>query len=255
MNVSGASAFVTGGASGLGEAVVRKLIRQGGGVVIVDQNEEKGQALARELGSRSLFIQADVTSEAEVQQALKKGVETFGGIQAVINCAGIVTAEKVTGRDGPHSLESFQKVIQVNLIGTFNVIRLAAGVMQKNEAAEDGERGVMINTSSVAAFEGQIGQAAYSASKGGVAGMTLPVSRELARWGIRVMAIAPGLFETPMFDNLPEQVKEGLGQMTPFPKRLGRPYEFANLVVSIIENSMLNGEVIRLDGAIRMPAK
>ncbi|WP_281658829.1 3-hydroxyacyl-CoA dehydrogenase [Halobacillus sp. Cin3] len=255
MNVSGMTAFITGGASGLGEAVARKIIRQGGCVVIVDQNEEKGKALARELGSRSLFMQTDVTSETEVQQALENGVDVFGGIQAVVNCAGIVTAEKVTGREGPHSLDSFQRVIQVNLIGTFNVIRLSAEVMQKNEAVEDGERGVIINTSSVAAFEGQIGQAAYSASKGGVAGMTLPVSRELARWGIRVMAIAPGLFETPMFDRLPEQAREALGQMTPFPKRLGKPYEFANLVVSIIENSMLNGEVIRLDGAIRMQPK
>ncbi|WP_226581849.1 3-hydroxyacyl-CoA dehydrogenase [Halobacillus litoralis] len=249
------TAMVTGGSSGLGEATVRKIVRNGGRALIVDQDVEKGKALADELGVNALFMKTDVTAVQEVESALDEGVKTFGSINVVVNCAGIVTGEKVLGRDGPHDLSSFSKIIEVNLIGTFNVIRLAAERMQSNEPNDEGERGVMINTASIAAFDGQIGQAAYSASKSGVAGMTLPISRELARYGIRVMTIAPGLFETPMFQKLPPEARSALGNMTPFPQRLGRPYEFAQLVLSVIENAMLNGEVIRLDGAIRMQPK
>ncbi|SDP71114.1 3-hydroxyacyl-CoA dehydrogenase [Halobacillus sp. SY10] len=255
MDVKGVVAAVTGGASGLGEATVRKIVRNGGRVVIVDQNEEKGAALAEELGSSALFVKTDVTSADEIERMLQTTVETFGQVNTVINCAGIVTGEKVVGRNGPHRLESFSKIIEVNLIGTFNVIRLAAEKMQENEPNEYGERGIIINTASIAAYEGQIGQAAYSASKGGVAAMTMPISRELARHGIRVMAIAPGLFETPMFEQLPEEARDALGKATPFPSRLGKPYEYAKLALSILDNPMLNGEVIRLDGAIRLQPK
>ncbi|REJ09988.1 3-hydroxyacyl-CoA dehydrogenase [Halobacillus trueperi] len=255
MDVKGVVAVVTGGASGLGEATVRKIARNGGRVVIVDQNEEKGGALAEELGSSVVFVKTDVTSSDEIEHMLHTTVETFGQVNTVINCAGIVTGEKVVGRNGPHRLESFSKIIEVNLIGTFNVIRLAAEKMQENEPNEYGERGVIINTASIAAYEGQIGQAAYSASKGGVAAMTMPISRELARHGIRVMAIAPGLFETPMFEQLPEEARDALGKATPFPSRLGKPYEYAKLALSILDNPMLNGEVIRLDGAIRLQPK
>ncbi|RDY70984.1 3-hydroxyacyl-CoA dehydrogenase [Halobacillus trueperi] len=255
MDVKGVVAAVTGGASGLGEATVRKIVRNGGRVVIVDQNEEKGAALAEELGSSALFVKTDVTSADEIERMLQTTVETFGQVNTVINCAGIVTGEKVVGRNGPHRLESFSKIIEVNLIGTFNVIRLAAEKMQENEPNEYGERGIIINTASIAAYEGQIGQAAYSASKGGVAAMTMPISRELARHGIRVMAIAPGLFETPMFEQLPEEARDALGKAAPFPSRLGKPYEYAKLALSILDNPMLNGEVIRLDGAIRLQPK
>ncbi|MYL49745.1 SDR family NAD(P)-dependent oxidoreductase [Halobacillus litoralis] len=255
MDVHEVVAVVTGGASGLGEATVRKIARNGGRVVIVDQNEEKGGALAEELGSSVLFAKTDVTSAEEIERMLQTTVETFGQVNTVINCAGIVTGEKVVGRNGPHRLESFSKIIEVNLIGTFNVIRLAAEKMQENEPNEYGERGIIINTASIAAYEGQIGQAAYSASKGGVAAMTMPLSRELARHGIRVMAIAPGLFETPMFEQLPEEARDALGKATPFPSRLGKPYEYAKLALSILDNPMLNGEVIRLDGAIRLQPK
>ncbi|MBX0358121.1 3-hydroxyacyl-CoA dehydrogenase [Halobacillus sp. Nhm2S1] len=255
MDVKDVVAIVTGGASGLGEATVRKIARNGGKVVIADQNADKGEALAEELGSSVLFAKVDVTSADEIERMLQTAVETFGQVNTVINCAGIVTGEKVVGRNGPHRLESFSKIIEVNLIGTFNVIRLAAEKMQENEPNDFGERGVIINTASIAAYEGQIGQAAYSASKGGVAAMTMPISRELARHGIRVMAIAPGLFETPMFEQLPEEARDALGKATPFPSRLGKPYEYAKLALSILDNPMLNGEVIRLDGAIRLQPK
>ncbi|MGI8313643.1 3-hydroxyacyl-CoA dehydrogenase [Halobacillus mangrovi] len=248
-------AVVTGGASGLGEATVRKLVRNGGKVVIADRDTEKGEKLAKELGSQTLFAEVDVTSEEDITAMLDKAIDHFGKVNAVVNCAGIVVGEKIVGREGPHRLSSFSKVVEVNLIGTFNMIRLGAERMQHNEPNEEGERGVFVNTASVAAFEGQIGQAAYSASKSGVVGMTLPISRELARYGLRVMTVAPGLFETPMFSQLPEDAREALGERTPFPKRLGKPYEFAKLVLSILENPMLNGEVIRLDGAIRMQPK
>lgn len=255
MDIKDVVAVVTGGASGLGEATVRKIVRNGGRAVIVDQDIEKGEKLASDLGASTLFLKADVTSRNDIEQMLDSAIETFGKINALVNCAGIVTGERVVGRKGPHRLETFSKIIEVNLIGTFNVIRLAALRMQANETNEEGERGVVINTASIAAYEGQIGQAAYSASKGGVAGMTLPISRELAQYGIRVMTIAPGLFETPMFEQLPEESREALGKITPFPPRLGKPYEYAKLALSIIDNSMLNGEVIRLDGAIRLQPK
>ncbi|ARI75812.1 3-hydroxyacyl-CoA dehydrogenase [Halobacillus mangrovi] len=255
MNVKEIIAVVTGGASGLGEATVRKVIRNGGKAVIADRDTEKGEKLAEELGSQTLFAEVDVTSEEDINAMLDTAIEHFGQVNTVVNCAGIVVGEKVIGREGPHRLSSFSKVVEVNLIGTFNMIRLAAERMKHNEPNEEGERGVFVNTASIAAFDGQIGQAAYSASKSGVIGMTLPISRELARYGIRVMTIAPGLFETPMFSQLPDNAREALGDMTPFPKRLGKPYEYAKLVLSITENPMLNGEVIRLDGAIRMQPK
>ncbi|UOQ45091.1 3-hydroxyacyl-CoA dehydrogenase [Halobacillus salinarum] len=255
MDIANVIAVVTGGASGLGEAAVRKIAAGGGRAVIADLNADKGRKLAEELGEQVLFQEVDVTSETDVAYTLEAAADKFGPVNTVVNCAGIVIAEKVSGRDGPHAYESFSKVIEVNLLGTFNVIRLAADSMKNNPANSDGERGVMINTASIAAFEGQIGQAAYSASKGGVASMTLPISRELARYGIRVMTIAPGVFETPMFSVLPESAKETLGKMTPFPNRLGKPDEYGKLVISILDNPMLNGEVIRLDGAIRMQPK
>lgn len=244
--------FVTGGASGLGEACVRLMVQSGAKAVIIDLNSEAGESLAKELGSAALFLKANVTTEADVQAAIKAAVERFGGLHGVINCAGIGVAEKVLGKNGPSSLESFSKVISVNLIGTYNVIRLATAVMAENQPNAGGERGVIINTASVAAFDGQIGQAAYSASKGGIVGMTLPIARELARYGIRVMTIAPGIFDTPLLGGLPEPARISLGQQVPFPPRLGRPDEYAALAKHIIENEMLNGEVIRLDGAIRM---
>ncbi|MFQ3545966.1 3-hydroxyacyl-CoA dehydrogenase [Halobacillus rhizosphaerae] len=255
MDLNDVIAIVTGGASGLGEATVRTIVSRGGKAVIADRDIEKGEKLVQELGPQVLFQEADVTSEREVDHMITLALEKFGLINTVINCAGIVIAEKVVGKEGPHALASFTKVIEVNLIGTFNVIRLAAKRMEENEPNSEGERGVIINTASIAAFEGQIGQAAYSASKGGVASMTLPLSRELARYGIRVMTIAPGVFETPMFEILPESAKQALGNLTPFPNRLGKPWEYGKLAVSIIENVMLNGEVIRLDGAIRMQPK
>jgi NAD(P)-dependent dehydrogenase (short-subunit alcohol dehydrogenase family) len=244
--------MVTGGASGLGEATVRNIVGGGGRAVILDVSEEKGAGLVAELGDSAIFAKTDVTDEASVQAAVDRAMDIFGGVHIVVNCAGIGIAQKVLSKQGPHALDSFTRVIQINLIGTFNVIRLAAAKMAANTPNEGGERGVIINTASVAAFEGQIGQVAYSASKGGVVGMTLPVARELASYGIRVMTIAPGLFETPMFDSLPDSVRKALGEMTPFPSRLGYPEEYALLARSIIENPMLNGCTIRLDGAIRM---
>jgi NAD(P)-dependent dehydrogenase (short-subunit alcohol dehydrogenase family) len=221
-------------------------------VVIADLNEETGKALGEELGSSALFVKANVTDEDSVQAAVKAAVDTFGNLSVAISCAGIGIAERVVGKNGPHNLASFNRVIQVNLIGTFNVIRLAAAAMAENQPNEGGERGVIVNTASIAAFDGQIGQAAYSASKGGIVGMTLPIARELARLGIRVMTIAPGIFDTPLLGLLPDSARQSLGQQVPFPPRLGQPSEYAALAKHIIENEMLNGEVIRLDGAIRM---
>ncbi|MED3553226.1 3-hydroxyacyl-CoA dehydrogenase [Cytobacillus praedii] len=252
MNIKDCRAIVTGGASGLGEATVRNIVKNGGKAVILDVSEEHAKKLKMELGDPVLYKITDVTNEAEVKDAIDYGYEQLGYINTVINCAGIGNAAKLLGRKGVHELEMFTKVISVNLIGTFNVIRLAADQMVQNEANEHGERGVIINTASVAAFEGQIGQAAYSASKGGVVSMTLPIARELAAYGIRVMTIAPGLFHTPMFDSLPVEARNSLGKMVPFPSRLGLPVEYAMLTESIITNPMLNGETIRLDGGIRM---
>ncbi len=247
--------IVTGGASGLGLATAKMLVENGGQVLIADLNTEGGQAAEKMLGKYAQFIQTDITNEASVQQALDTAVSTFGGLHGVVNCAGIGPAERILGRSGIHSLANFSKVIHINLIGTFNVIRLAAAVIQNNETGDSGERGVIITTASVAAFDGQIGQAAYSASKGGIVAMILPIARELARFGIRIMNIAPGIFETPLLASLPEEAKISLGQQVPFPSRLGHPSEYAALVKHIIENQMLNGETIRLDGAIRMAAK
>ncbi|GAB2564574.1 3-hydroxyacyl-CoA dehydrogenase [Spirosoma areae] len=260
MNLTNATAIVTGGASGLGEATTRLLAANGVNVVILDLNDDRGNALANELGGTVRFHRTNVTDEGDVQAAINLAIETFGGLHINVNCAGMAEARKtlgkVDGMYGAHSLSAFQKVISVNLIGTFNVIRLAALAMEQNEPnRSDGERGVIINTASVAAYDGQMGQAAYSASKGGIVGMTLPIARDLARSGIRVMTIAPGLFETPLLAGLPEEARLSLGQQVPFPSRLGRPAEYAMLVKSIIENPMLNGEVIRLDGAIRMAPK
>ncbi|MFF2449570.1 3-hydroxyacyl-CoA dehydrogenase [Neobacillus sp. NPDC058068] len=255
MHIQACRAIVTGGASGLGEATVRNIVGSGGKAVIFDQSEEKGAKLQTELGESVLYLKADVTKEEDIQEAVNKAAEFMGGVNTVVNCAGIGIAEKVVGRNGAHNLTLFSRVINVNLIGTFNVIRLAAEKMTSNEVNDQNERGVIINTASVAAYDGQIGQAAYSASKGGIVGMTLPIARELARYGIRVMTIAPGLFHTPMFDTLPQEARDSLGKMVPFPSRLGYPSEYAQLVQSIIENPMLNGETIRLDGAIRMQPK
>jgi NAD(P)-dependent dehydrogenase (short-subunit alcohol dehydrogenase family) len=256
MNLQQTTALVSGGASGLGEATVRAFHAAGANVIIADLNQDKGNALAAELGDRVRFALTNVASEADVQQAVNLAVETFGGLHVAVNCAGIVEARKtlgkVGGEYGPHSLDVFRRTIEVNLIGTFNVIRLAAFAMEQNVPNTEGERGVIINTASVAAYDGQIGQAAYSASKGGIVGMTLPIARDLAKSGIRVMTIAPGIFETPMMASLPEEARLSLGQQVPFPSRLGRPAEYGLLAKSIVENPMLNGEVIRLDGAIRM---
>ncbi|MGD6782296.1 3-hydroxyacyl-CoA dehydrogenase [Sutcliffiella horikoshii] len=255
MNIQNCVALVTGGASGLGEATVRNIVSKGGKAVVADLSEARGEILKEELGDSILFVKSDVTKEEDVRKALDNGMETFGYINTVVNCAGIGVAQKVLNRKGPHSLEDFSKVISINLIGSFNVIRLAAERMKENEPNAEGERGVVVNTASVAAFDGQIGQAAYSASKGGIVGMTLPIAREFASFGIRVMTIAPGLFHTPMFDSLPAEARDSLGKMVPFPSRLGYPEEYAQLVQSIIENPMLNGDTIRLDGAIRMQPK
>jgi NAD(P)-dependent dehydrogenase (short-subunit alcohol dehydrogenase family) len=251
MQIAGTGALVTGGASGLGAATVRRLVGAGAQVVIADLNTEAGEALAAELGEAARFVSTDVTSEDSTRAAVR-AAELGSGLRVLVNCAGIAIAERVQGKDAPHDLDRFAKVIQVNLIGVFNAIRLAAEAMQRNEPDAEGERGVIVNTASVAAFDGQIGQAAYSASKGGVVSMTLPIARELARYGIRVMSIAPGIFDTPMLAGLPEPARVSLGQQVPFPPRLGRPEEYAALVQSIVENTMLNGETIRLDGAIRM---
>jgi NAD(P)-dependent dehydrogenase (short-subunit alcohol dehydrogenase family) len=251
VEIKGRTALVTGGGSGLGAATARMVTEQGGSVVVADVDRERGQRVAAELGERARFVPTDVTDEAAVGAAVAAALE-LGGLHVAVSCAGIAPAERVLGRDGPHSLARFATAVQVNLVGTFNVARLAAQAMAANEPGEDGERGVIVNTASVAAFDGQIGQAAYSATKAGVAGMTLPIARELARLGIRVMAIAPGIFDTPMLAAMPDQVRDSLGAQIPFPSRLGHPTEYAALVRHIVENRMLNGETIRLDGAIRM---
>jgi NAD(P)-dependent dehydrogenase (short-subunit alcohol dehydrogenase family) len=247
MEIQERTFLVTGGGSGLGAAVAHNLAEAGAKVVVADLKGEGAEENSR-------FVETDVTDEESVQAAVDAALES-GSLHGAINCAGVAIAEKVLGRDGPHSLESFSKVVEVNLVGTFNVIRLAAAAMRQNEPSGSGERGVIVNTASVAAFDGQIGQAAYAASKGGVVYMTLPIARELASHGIRVMTIAPGIFDTPMLAGLPEDARESLGNQVPFPSRLGRPDEYAALVRHIVENEMLNGEVIRLDGAIRMTAR
>ena len=252
MEINGNTFLVVGGGSGLGEATARIIVEAGGNVLIADINEETGKNVAGDLGEQAKFSRTDVTDEQSVQAAVDTASETFGGLQGVVNCAGIGPAARVLGRKGPHPLDLFEQTIQINLIGTFNVVRLAGALISEGEPKEDGERGVIVNTASVAAYDGQIGQAAYSASKGGVVAMTLPIAREFARFGIRVVTIAPGTFNTPMVETLPEDARESLGQQVPFPSRLGEPLEFAALAKHIIENRMLNGEVIRLDGAIRM---
>jgi NAD(P)-dependent dehydrogenase (short-subunit alcohol dehydrogenase family) len=251
MKIAGSVALVTGGASGLGEATVRHLASQGARVAIVDLNGERGQALAAELGEGAVFVRADVSNAEEVQAAVDQAT-SMGTLRAAINCAGIGMAMRTIGKDGtPHDFGVFQKIISVNLFGTFNILRLAASAMAKNEP-EDGERGVVVNTASVAAFDGQIGQVAYSASKGGIVGMTLPAARDLAKAQIRVVTIAPGTFDTPLLGMLPEEIRTALAATIPHPSRLGRPEEFGALACHIVENSYINGEVIRLDGAIRM---
>ncbi len=247
--------LVTGGASGLGEATARRLVAGGGRVLIADLNEPQGTALAAELGENARFLTTDVTSASDGEAAVRLALEAFGGLHGLVNCAGIGPPAKAVGRDGPLPLDKFELIIRVNLSGTFNMIRLAAAAMMDQPAADNGERGVIVNTASVAAFDGQIGQPAYSASKAGIVGMTLPLAREFARSGIRVVTIAPGLFMTPMMAGLPEEARASLGAQVPFPARLGQPEEFAALVESIVSNPMLNGETIRLDGAIRMTPK
>ena len=255
MRLDGKTVLVSGGASGLGGATAEMAVQNGGNVVILDINETAGRTQAEKLGNRARFVKTDVTSDADVQRAVDTATEMFGAVHGAVNAAGIGVAERVLGREGPQPLANFSRVIQINLVGTFNVIRLAAAAMARNEPNDAGERGVIVNTASVAAFDGQIGQAAYSASKGGIVGMTLPIAREFARIGVRVMTIAPGTFDTPLLAGLPDAARQSLAQQVPFPSRLGRPQEYAALVRHIFENEMLNGEVIRLDGAIRMAPK
>jgi len=255
MELKGSTFIVTGGASGLGAATARMVAAGGGNVVVADLKDAEGQALVAGLGKTARFVRTDVTDEASAKAAVAAAVSAFGGVQGLVGCAGIVHGEKVLGKEGAHSLAGFARTITVNLVGMFNMIRLAAEAMSAGAPNAEGERGVIVSTASVAAFDGQIGQAAYSASKGGIVGMTLPIARELARSGIRVVTIAPGLFETPMMASLPLEAQQSLGKSVPFPPRLGRPEEFASLVGEIVRNAMLNGEVIRLDGAIRMAPK
>src|SRR5262247_124124 len=252
MELRTVKAVVTGGASGLGRATAELLLAAGAAVALLDRPASPGADVAKTMGQRATFTPADVTNAEEVSMALQTAGDRLGSVNVLVNCAGVGTAMKTFGKGGPAKLEDFTRVIQVNLVGTFNCIRLAAALMAKNTPSAEGERGVVINTASVAAFDGQIGQAVYSASKGGIVGMTLPVARDLAELGIRVMTIAPGIFETPMLATLPDPVRVSLGKQVPFPQRLGRPAEFAALALHIIENAMLNGETIRLDGAIRM---
>ena len=253
MRIEGASAIVMGGASGLGEATARALSERGARVTVADLNEEKGNALAGEIGAT--FLKADVTSPEEVEAAVAAAAGGDGGLRIAVNCAGVGWAERISHKGGPHNFDMFSKVIQINLIGTFNALRHESAAMAKNEPDENGERGVCVNTASIAAFDGQIGQVAYSASKGGVVGMTLPAARDLSGVGVRVNTIAPGLFDTPLLAALPQEARDALGQTIPFPKRLGLPAEYAQLAVHIAENVMLNGETIRLDGALRMAPK
>ena len=255
MSIQGKTALVTGAASGLGAATARMLADAGCNVVVVDWNEAGGNALVQELGAAARFAKADVSDGGQVEAAVQSALDAYGALHYAINCAGVGDPQKVVDKDGPANLERFARVIRVNLIGTFNVCRLAAAAIARNQPDENGERGVLINTASVAAYDGQIGQASYAASKGGIVSLTLPLARDLARSGIRVMAIAPGLFDTPMLAALPENVRGALGAMVPFPPRLGQPKEYAQLARHILENPMLNGEVIRLDGAIRMAPK
>jgi NAD(P)-dependent dehydrogenase (short-subunit alcohol dehydrogenase family) len=255
MQIADTVALVTGGASGLGEATVRTFAGAGGRVVILDRPGSPGHDLAAAIGERALFAPADVTSESDVAGAIARAVERFGTVHAAVNCAGVGAAMRTVTKEGPMPLDIFKKVVEINLIGTFNVIRLAAAQMAKNPPNAEGERGVVINTASAAAFDGQIGQAAYSASKGGVVAITLPIARDLASLGIRVMTIAPGTFDTPMLAMLPEPARQALAANIPFPQRLGRPQEFASLARHIVENAYLNGETIRLDGALRMPPR
>ena len=255
MLLKGRTVLVTGGASGLGGATVDMIAAAGGRAVIIDLKDDAGRAKAAQHGASARFVRADVTSEEQVQEAIDVATKDYGQIDGLVNAAGIPAAERVLPREGVQPLDHFARVIQVNLVGTFNVIRLAAAAMTKNSPSEGGERGVIVNTASVAAFDGQIGQAAYSASKGGIVALTLPIAREFARIGVRVMTIAPGTFDTPLLGALPEAARASLAQQVPFPSRLGRPEEYASLVRHIFENEMLNGEVIRLDGAIRMAPK
>jgi len=255
MELKDGTFIVTGGASGLGEGTVRMLLQSGANVVIADLQADKGESLAKQLGQKTRFVKCDVTSDADGQAAVDAALQSFGSVRGLVNCAGIAIAERTVKKDGPHALASFTRVITINLIGTFNMIRLAAVAMAKGQPNAAGERGVIVSTASVAAFDGQIGQAAYSASKGGVVGMTLAIARDLSRDGIRVCTIAPGIFETPMLLGMPKEVQEALGKQVPFPPRLGKPAEYAALVKHIVENEMLNGETIRLDGAIRMAPK
>jgi len=247
--------LVTGAGSGLGAATARNLAEGGAKVVLLDLNREAGEKVAAELGVNACFVETDVASEASAVNAVQAAISAFGAVHGLVNCAGVAPAEKVVGKEGPHKLESFTRTININLIGTFNMLRLAAEAMLKNAPDEGGERGIIVNTASVAAFEGQLGQAAYAASKGAIVALTLPVAREFARSGIRCLTIAPGIMETPMLLGMPAEVQESLNKMVPFPTRMGKPAEYAALVRHIAENSYLNGEVIRLDGAIRMGAK
>ena len=255
MKIKDARAVITGGASGLGHAVARHVVAAGGKVVLLDVQEGPGRGAAAALGASAAFLRCDVTSETEVNKAMDAAQASLGGLNLLVNCAGVVGAGRVLGKSGPMAGEFFTKVIHINLIGTFLCDKAAAALMQSNPPTDDGERGVLIHTSSIAAFEGQIGQAAYSATKAGVAGMALPIARELARFGIRCVAIAPGIFHTPMMDSMPKEVQESLAAQVPFPSRLGRPEEFAHLVASVFEIPMLNGTTLRLDGAIRMQPK
>lgn len=255
MKLSEAKAVVTGGASGLGFATAQRIIDAGGQVVLLDINDELGAASASKLGDRAAYISTDVSNEDSVKASLQKAKDIMGGITFAVNCAGVADAGRTLGRDGPWPSANFNRVIQINLVGSFNVTKEAAAIMNKNEPGEDGERGVIINTASIAAFEGQIGQAAYSASKGGIVGMMLPIAREFANFGIRVNTIAPGVFLTPMVSGMPQEVQDSLGAQVPFPSRLGKPEEYANAAAFIYETTMVNAEVIRVDGAIRMQAK
>lgn len=255
MKIENGVFVVTGGGSGLGAATAHMLVAEGGRVVLADVNRDAGEQVARELGNAAVFVPTDVADETSAKAAIDRAVTGFGGLNGLVNCAGVAPAEKVIGREAPHRLDSFMRTVNINLIGTFNMLRLAVDAMVKLAPREGGERGVIVNTASVAAYDGQIGQAGYAASKAGIVGLTLPVARELARSGIRVMTIAPGIMETPMLMGMPQEVQDSLGSMVPFPSRLGRPSEYAALVKHILENGYLNGEVIRLDGAIRMAAK